>query len=209
MARYIGPVCKICRREEQKLFLKGSKCATPKCPVEKRAYPPGQHGRARRFKQSEYGLQLREKQKVRRTYGLLETQFRYFYEKAVRQKGITSEILLQLLERRLDNVIYRLGFAPSRKAARQLVRHRHFLVNEKPVDIPSYILKAGDIIKVKEKSKKLEMIHASMRKIREGRLLPWLELDKAGMKGSILNIPSRTDIPLDANESLIVELYSK
>ncbi|MFQ5863644.1 MAG: 30S ribosomal protein S4 [bacterium] len=209
MARYTGPVCKLCRREEQKLFLKGIKCTTPKCPVEKKSYPPGQHGTARRFKQSDYGIQLREKQKVRRMYGLMESQFRNFFAKAERQKGITSEILLQLLERRLDNVVYRLGFAASRKAARQLVRHRHFLVNDKLVDIPSYILKAGDVIRVKDKSKKSEVIHASMRRIREGRLLPWLELDKAGMKGSLLNIPSRADIPLDANESLIVELYSK
>lgn len=209
MARYIGPVCKICRREGQKLFLKGSKCTTPKCPVEKKAYPPGQHGRTRRFKHSEYGIQLREKQKVRRTYGLLETQFRNFFSKAERHKGITSEILLQLLERRFDNIVYRLGFAPSRSAARQLVRHRHFLVNDKLVNIPSYIINAGDVIQVQEKSKKLDIIHASMRKIREGRLLPWLELDKAGMKGTMLNIPSRADIPIDVNESLIVELYSK
>ncbi|MFQ6112587.1 MAG: 30S ribosomal protein S4 [bacterium] len=209
MARYLGPVCKLCRREEQKLFLKGMKCTSPKCPLEKKSYPPGQHGTARRFKQSDYGLQLREKQKVRRMYGLMESQFRNAFAKAERQKGITSEILLQLLERRLDNIVYRLGFAASRRAARQLVRHRHFLVNNKLVDIPSYILKAGDIVRVKDKSKKLEVIHASMRKIREGRLLPWLELDKAGMKGTLLNIPSRADISLDANESLIVELYSK
>ncbi|MFQ5602874.1 MAG: 30S ribosomal protein S4 [bacterium] len=209
MARYVGPVCKLCRREEQKLFLKGSKCTSPKCPIDKKNYPPGQHGTRRRFKQSEYGIQLREKQKVRRIYGLLEKQFRIFFAKAERQKGITSEILLQLLERRLDNVVYRLGFAPSRKSARQLILHRHFLVNDRTVNIPSYILNAGDVVQVKEKSKKFEMIHASMRRMREGRLLPWLELDKASMKGSLLNIPSRADIPLDANESLIVELYSK
>ncbi|MFQ5823419.1 MAG: 30S ribosomal protein S4 [bacterium] len=209
MARYLGPVCKLCRREEQKLFLKGLKCTSPKCPVEKRNYPPGQHGTRRRFKQSDYGIQLREKQKVRRMYGLMESQFRSYFAKAERQKGITSENLLQILERRLDNVIYRLGFAPSRKAARQLVRHSHFLINDHLVDIPSYILKAGDVVKVKDKSKKLEIIHASMRKIREGRLMPWLELDKAGLKGRLLNIPSRADIPLDVNESLIVELYSK
>ncbi|MFQ5705844.1 MAG: 30S ribosomal protein S4 [bacterium] len=209
MARYIGPVCKICRREGQKLFLKGSKCTSSKCPIEKRAYPPGQHGRIRRFKQSEYGIQLREKQKVRRTYGLLESQFRNYFATAERQKGITSEILLQLLERRLDNVVYRLGFASSRKEARQLVRHRHFLVNDKLVDIPSYSLKAGDEVKVKEKSKKLEVIHASMKKMREGQLLPWLELDKARMTGTMLTVPKRADIPLEADESLIVELYSK
>jgi small subunit ribosomal protein S4 len=209
MARYIGPVCKLCRREEQKLFLKGSKCATPKCPVEKRNVPPGQHGSARRFKQSNYGVQLREKQKVRRIYGILERQFRNSFQKAERQKGITSEALLQELECRLDNVVYRLGFAPSRKSARQMVRHRHFLVNDKIVNVPSYHLKAGDVVQVREKSKKLEIIHASMKRMKEGRLLPWLDLDKAGMKGSLLNIPGRADIPLEANESLIVELYSK
>jgi small subunit ribosomal protein S4 len=209
MARYDGAVCKLCRREEQKLFLKGAKCHSPKCPVERKSYPPGQHGTRRRFKQSEYGIQLREKQKVRRIYGILEKQFRNYFAKADRQKGITSEILLQLLERRLDNVIYRLGFAPSRPAARQMVLHRHFLVNEKAVNIPSYTLKAGDVIRVKDKSKKLESIHESMKKIREGRLMPWLDLDKAGMKGTLMSIPSRADLPLEVNESLIVELYSK
>ena len=209
MARYIGPVCKLCRREEEKLFLKGAKCMTPKCPVDKKAYPPGQHGTRRRFKQSEYGIQLRAKQKVRRIYGVLESQFRNYFESAEQQKGITSENLLQLLERRLDNIVYRLGFAPSRKSARQLVRHRHFMVNGKLVDIPSYNLKAGDEVKVKDKSKKLETIHAAMKKIREDKQLPWLELDKAGMVGTLMNIPARADIPLEINESLIVELYSK
>ncbi|RMF58994.1 MAG: 30S ribosomal protein S4 [Calditrichaeota bacterium] len=209
MARYIGPVCKLCRREEQKLFLKGAKCFSPKCPVEKKSYPPGQHGTRRRFKQSEYGIQLREKQKVRRMYGLLERQFRNYFSKAERQKGITSEALLQLLERRLDNVVYRLGFAPSRSAARQLVTHRHFLVNGRPVNIPSFLLKAGDVVNVKEKSKKLDIIHTSMKKMKEGKLVPWLELDKAAMKGTLLNIPARADMQLEVNESLIVELYSK
>ena len=209
MARYIGPVCKLCRREEQKLFLKGTRCTSPKCPVDSKGYPPGQHGTSRRFKRSEYGIQLREKQKVRRTYGLLERQFRNFFSKAERQKGITSEILLQLLESRFDNIVYRLGFAPSRKSARQLIRHKHFMVNEAPVTIPSYIIKAGDVVRVRDKSKKLEFIHASMRKMREGKLLSWLDLDKASMKGTLLNVPARADIPLDANESLIVELYSK
>ncbi len=209
MARYIGPACKLCRREEQKLFLKGSKCTTPKCPLDKKSYPPGQHGTRRRFKQSEYGIQLREKQKVRRMYGLLETQFRNYFEKAERQKGITSENLLQLLERRLDNSVYRFGFASSRKTARQLVRHGHFMVNGRAVDIPSYILKPGDVVQVKDKSKRLDVIHSSMKKMREGKLLPWLDLDKAGMKGTLLNNPSRDDIPLEINESLIVELYSK
>jgi len=209
MARYTGPVCKLCRREGQKLFLKGSKCTTPKCPVEKKSYPPGQHGTRRRFKQSEYGIQLREKQKVRRMYGLLETQFRNYFEKADKAKGITSEVLLQLLERRIDNIVYRLGFAPSRKTARQLVLHKHFTVNDKPVNIPSYVLKPGDVVQVKGKSKKLDIIHNSMKKIRDGKLLPWLDLDKASMKGTLLSNPARADIPLEVNESLIVELYSK
>ncbi len=209
MARYTGPVCKLCRREVQKLFLKGSKCTSPKCPLEKRSYPPGQHGNTRRFKQSDYGVQLREKQKVRRIYGLLERQFHNTFDAAIRIKGITSEVLLQYLERRLDNIVYRLGFAPSRKAARQLVRHGHFMVNDRLVNVPSFKLKAGDIIQVREKSKKLEVIHSSLKRMREGKLVPWLELDKAGLKGALMNIPARADIPLEANESLVVELYSK
>ncbi len=161
------------------------------------------------MKLSEYGVQLREKQKIRRIYGLLERQFRNYYEKALKIKGITGENLLRLLERRLDNVVYRLGFAPSRAAARQLVRHRHFLVNNHPVDIPSFSLRPGDMIKVRDKSRKMELIHASMRRMKEGRLLPWLELDKANMTGTVLEIPGRADIPIEANENLVVELYSK
>ena len=209
MARYKGPDCKLCRREGQKLFLKGIKCNSNKCPFETKGYAPGQHGRTRRFKQSEYGVQLREKQKVRRIYGILETQFRNYFAKADRIKGITGENLLQLLESRLDNVVYRLGFAPSRKTARQLVRHRHFLVNDKPVDIPSYNVKAGDVIKVRDKSKKLTVVHTSLRKIKDDRQYSWLELDKAKLVGTFVNIPDRADIPGMINESLIVELYSK
>lgn len=209
MARYIGPVCKLCRREEKKLFLKGAKCTSPKCPIEKRNFPPGQHGRNRRFKVSEYGTQLREKQKMRRIYGLLERQFENTYSKAQRIKGVTGENLLKLLERRLDNIVYRLGFAPSRSAARQLVRHRHFMVNNRLVDIPSYLVKTGDVIQVREKSRKLEIIHGAMRKIREGKLFPWLDLNKASMAGTVLDIPGRADIPTEVNEALIVELYSK
>lgn len=209
MARYIGPVCKLCRREEKKLFLKGAKCTSPKCPIEKRNFPPGQHGKNRRFKVSEYGLQLREKQKMRRIYGLLERQFHNTYKKALRVKGVTGENLLRLLERRLDNIVYRLGFAPSRNAARQLVRHRHFLVNDRLVDVPSYLVKSGDVIKVREKSRKLEIIHASMRRMREGKALPWLDLNKANLTGTVLEIPARADIPTEVNEGLIVELYSK
>ena len=209
MGRYIEPSCRLCRRERQKLFLKGTKCFTEKCPVERRAYPPGQHGQSRRQKISEYGVQLREKQKIRRMYGLMEQQFRNYFEKALRRTGRTGETLVKMLESRLDNVVYRLGFAPSRKAARQLVTHGHLLVNNRTVNIPSYILRAGDVIQVQEKSKKLEAIHASMKRMKDSTMLPWLSLDKAAMSGTFLNIPERADVPLNANEQLIVELYSK
>jgi small subunit ribosomal protein S4 len=209
MARYTDPSCRLCRREKQKLFLKGTKCFTEKCPVERRAFPPGQHGQSRRTKISEYGVQLREKQKVRRMYGLQETQFRNTFERALKQTGRTGETLVKLLERRLDNVVYRLGLAPSRKAARQLVNHGHFMVNNRSVDIPSYLLKAGDSIQVRDKSKKLEVLHASMKRMKETAMLPWLSLDKAAMTGVFLNVPERADIPLNADEQLIVELYSK
>jgi len=209
MARYTDPSCRLCRRERQKLFLKGTKCFTEKCPVERRAYPPGQHGQSRRQKVSEYGLQLREKQKVRRMYGLMETQFRNTFAKALKQTGRTGETLVKMLERRLDNVVYRLGFAPSRKAARQLVVHGHFIVNNVPVDVPSYLLKPGDTIHVRDKSKKMEVLHASMKRMKDATMLPWLSLDKAAMVGTFLNVPERADIPLNADEQLIVELYSK
>ena len=209
MARYTDASCRLCRREKQKLFLKGTKCFTEKCPVERRAFPPGQHGQSRRTKISEYGVQLREKQKVRRMYGLQEKQFRNTFERALKQTGRTGETLVKLLERRLDNVIYRLGLAPSRKAARQLVNHGHFLVNNHSVDIPSYLLKAGDSIQVRDKSKKLEILHASMKRMKDTAMLPWLSLDKAAMTGVFLNVPERADIPLNADEQLIVELYSK
>ena len=209
MARYTDPSCRLCRRERQKLFLKGTKCFTEKCPVERRAFPPGQHGQSRRMKISEYGVQLREKQKIRRMYGLMETQFRNYFAKALKQTGRTGETLVKMLERRLDNVIYRMGFAPSRKAARQLVTHGHFLVNNQPVDIPSYLLRAGDTIQVRDKSKKLDILHASMKRMKDTAMLPWLSLDKAAMVGTFLNVPERADIPLNADEQLIVELYSK
>jgi small subunit ribosomal protein S4 len=189
--------------------LKGTKCNTNKCPFERKGYAPGQHGRTRRFKQSEYGVQLREKQKVRRIYGILEQQFSNYFEKAERMKGVTGDVLLQLLESRLDNVIYRLGFAPSRRAARQLVRHRHFMVNDQIVDIPSYSLRAGDVVKVQDKSKKLAVIHSALRKIKDDRQYSWLSLDKANLTGTFLTVPNRVDIPDPINESLIVELYSK
>ncbi|MCK6603273.1 MAG: 30S ribosomal protein S4 [Ignavibacteriaceae bacterium] len=208
MARYNDAVCKLCRREKQKLFLKGSKCFSERCPIEKKNYPPGQHGVSRRPKISEYGVQLREKQKIKRTYGVLETQFRNLFEKATRQKGITGSNLVKLLERRLDNVVYRLGFATSRKAARQLVRHRHILLNNELVDIPSYIVAAGDVIKIKEKSKKLDSIHDSLKRVKEGQY-SWLLIDKPNLAGTFLQVPEREEIPLNANEQLVVELYSK
>ena len=208
MARYTGPVCKLCRREKQKLFLKGSKCHSPKCPIENKNYPPGEHGLNRRVKFSEYGVQLREKQKVKRIYGILETQFHNYYVKANKAKGVTGENLVQLLERRLDNVVFRLGLAPSRNSARQLILHRHFEVNGKVVDIPSYLLSPGDKITVRAKSKKLDIVHNSLRRTKEN-IYNWLSIDKAALAGTFLNVPARDDVPLNANEQLIVELYSK
>lgn len=208
MARYTDSVCKLCRRERQKLFLKGQKCFTDKCPIEHRNYPPGQHGVSRRAKISEYGVQLREKQKIKRIYGLLETQFRNYFEKATKQKGKTGENLIKLLERRLDNVVYRIGFASSRKQARQLIKHRHFLVNNQLVDIPSYLLNPGDVIQVKEKSKKLDAIHNSLKRVKDNTY-NWITVDKASLSGTFVQIPERVDIPLNANEQLVVELYSK
>lgn len=209
MGRYIEASCRLCRRERQKLFLKGTKCFTEKCPVERRGYPPGQHGQTRRQKISEYGVQLREKQKIRRMYGLMENQFRNYFDEALHQTGRTGESLVKLLERRLDNVVYRLGLAPSRKAARQLVTHGHLMVNNRVVNAPSYLMKPGDAVQVREKSKKFEVIHSSMKRIKDNMLPPWLNLDKASMVGTFLNVPERADIPLNANEQLVVELYSK
>ena len=208
MARYIDSVCKLCRRERQKLFLKGQKCYTEKCPIEARNYPPGEHGQRRRSKVSEYGIQLREKQKIKRIYGLLETQFRNYFKKANKQKGITGENLIKLLECRFDNIVYRLGLAASRNQARQLIRHRHFMINERLVDIPSYSLTAGDIIKVRDKSKKLDAIHNSMKRVKD-TAYSWLTIDKANLTGTYVQVPERADVPLNANEQLVVELYSK
>jgi small subunit ribosomal protein S4 len=208
MARYRDANCKLCRREGEKLFLKGTRCMSDKCALERREYAPGQHGQGMRRKVSGYGLQLREKQKIRRTYGILERQFHNYFENAVRRTGITGEALVQFLERRLDNVVYRLGFAPSRKAARQFVRHRHIIVDGRIVDIPSYLLKPGQIIRVKDRSKKLDMIHDAMKTGR-GEEYPWLRLNKAALEGELLHVPARADIPLTANEQLVVELYSK
>lgn len=208
MARYTGANCKLCRRERQKLFLKGMKCLTEKCPLERKNYAPGQHGASKRAKYSEYGLQLREKQKAKRIYGILEKQFRNYFEKALRIKGVTGENLIKLLERRLDNVVYRLGFAPSRKAARQLILHSHFTLNGKVVNIPSILVKPGDEIQVREQSKNLEVIHNSLKRANDG-MYSWLQIDKAKLTGKFLQIPERAEIPLKVNEQLIVELYSK
>lgn len=210
MARYTDAACKLCRREKQKLFLKGAKCFSEKCPVERRTYPPGQHGiNDRRAKVKEYTLQLREKQKVKRQYRVLEKQFRLTFERASRAKGATGEVLVRLLELRLDNIVYRLGLAPSRAAARQLVLHRHFMLNNRPVNIPSMKVKVGDIVQVRPKSRSLETIHESLRRVTERNVPGWLQLDKAALKGTLLNLPERADIPLNANEQLVVELYSK
>jgi len=209
MARLTGPVCKLCRREGEKLFLKGTRCLSAKCSFDKRSYVPGQHGVGQRSKLSEYGVQLREKQKVKRIYGILETQFRNYYERATRQKGISGETLLKLLESRLDNVIYRLGLAPSRNSARQLILHRHFRVNSRIVNVPSFLLRPNDVIEVQEKSRKLNAIHESMKRIKDDAMLPWLSLDKAKMQGVFMDVPSRQDIPVNVQENLIIELYSK
>lgn len=209
MARYRDPNCKLCRREGMKLFLKGARCMTDKCAFERRGYAPGQHGQSGRRKGSEYGFQLREKQKIRRIYGILEKQFRNYFETAARQKGITGENLLVLLECRLDNLVYRLGFAPSRKSARQLVLHRHFSVNDKIVDIPSFQVRPGNIVKVREKSRNLDIIHSSLKDVGKAFDYPWLRLDKAKMEGELLEKPKRLDIPVTVQEQMVVELYSK
>jgi small subunit ribosomal protein S4 len=198
----------LCRRENLKLFLKGERCYTDKCAIERRNYPPGQHGQARK-KFSDYGAQLREKQKVRRLYGVLENQFRNIFKEADRRKGITGETLLSLLERRLDNTVYRLGFANSRNEARQLVRHNHLLVNQSKVNIPSYIVKPGDIIEVREKSKKIVHILEALEGVARRGVPQWLELDKEQLKGNVKALPTREEITIPIQEKLIVELYSK
>lgn len=206
MARYTGPTCKLCRREGVKLYLKGDRCYSEKCAVARRAYAPGQHGQNRK-KLTNYGLQLREKQKARRIYGILEAQFRKYYEEADRQKGITGENLLRLLEMRLDNVVFRLGFANSRVEARQLVRHSHFTVNGKKVNIPSYEVKVGDVIAVTEKSRNSDKFKAIAEVATN--VPKWLTVDKDKMEGQIVALPQREDIDIPVNETLIVELYSK
>lgn len=209
MARYTGPVCRLCRGEDMKLFLKGDRCYTDKCGYERRAYAPGQHGQARRRKTSNYGAQLREKQKVKRIYGLAEKQFRGYYYKATRMKGVAGENLLQLLERRLDNVVYRLGFASDHAEARQLVRHGHFKVNGRKVNIPSFLCRTNDVIEVQEGSKKVARVGESLAAVDRRGVPRWLELEKEAFKGRLISLPSREDLTLPIREQLIVELYSR
>ncbi|MEM1485166.1 30S ribosomal protein S4 [Oscillospiraceae bacterium PP1C4] len=205
MARYTGPVCRLCRRENKKLFLKGERCYTDKCAVTRRASVPGQHGKARK-KISEYGIQLRAKQQARRYYGILEGQFAKYFEMAENKAGMTGENLLRICESRLDNVVYRLGFASSRKEARQLVRHNHFTVNGKKANIPSILLKAGDVVAVNSKSEKIKTV---VEAFGSRPVAKWLDCNKANMSGRVIELPNREDIDLDVEEHLIVELYSK
>lgn len=208
MARYREALCRLCRREGEKLFLKGDRCFTEKCSVERRKYPPGQHGQ-RRTKMSEYATQLREKQKVRNSYGVLEGQFRRYYEKAASGKGVTGEVLLQLLERRLDNVIYRMGFADNRRQARQLVGHGFVAVNGRRASVPSYQLRPGDEVTIMEKGRKIPFVADAISKAGHRGLPTWVEVDGNSFKGKVLHVPLRSEIALEAQEQLIVELYSK
>ncbi len=208
MAKYRGPVCRLCRREGEKLFLKGSRCMTEKCAIERRSYPPGQHGQGRP-RLSDYSLQLREKQKLRRIYGLQERQFRGVFKRAERQSGVTGDALLRLLECRLDNVAYRLGFGSSRKEARQMVSHGHVTVNGKRVTVPGALVKAGDVVEVRERSRKLAAIQAALDAVDSRGIPEWLELDKAAFKGTIRSLPTKEQITLPVNEQMVVELYSR
>ncbi len=207
MSRYVGPNCRFCRREGAKLFLKGERCGLEKCSFERRSYAPGQHGQRLRRKQSNYSVQLRAKQQLARLYGIREGQFRGYYKESTRVPGVSGENLLRLLESRLDNVVYRLGFAPSRKAARQLVRHNHIVVNDRRVNIPSFLTSPGDVIKVEERSRQLDGIHESLRRSRD--LVPWLSVDKVNLQGSVLERPNREDIPTVAEEQIVIEFYSR
>ncbi len=208
MARYRDSLCRLCRREGEKLFLKGDRCFTDKCAFERRKYAPGQHGSGR-SKISDYGLQLREKQKVKRIYGVLERQFRKYFAEAQKRKGVTGELLLQFLEMRLDNIVYRLGFASNRRQARQLVNHGHILVNGRKVNIPSYRVRVGEQIEVREASRSIPFVQESIAKIENRGLAEWLELDPDNFRGKVVSMPSREQIPLTVKENLIVELYSK
>ncbi|TMQ66342.1 MAG: 30S ribosomal protein S4 [Candidatus Eisenbacteria bacterium] len=209
MATYREAKCRLCRREGEKLFLKGTRCFTEKCAFERRGYAPGEHGKDRRPKETQYGVQLRMKQKTRRIYGVLEAQFRNYFAKAEHQKGVTGQNLLLALERRLDNLVFRLGFAPSRSAARQLVRHRHFTVNEHIVDIPSFSVRVGDEIRVRPGSKDSVAIQASLEASKSREMMSWLSLDAEKLSGRLLEYPTRGNIPTKVSEQLIVELYSK
>ena len=209
MARYREAVCRLCRREGIELYLKGDRCFTDKCAIKRRGYPPGQHGQRRMKKHSDYGVQLREKQKARRIYGLLEKQFHNYFVKADRMKGKTGDNLLILLERRLDNVVYKLGFAVTRRESRQLVRHGHFLVKGRRVTIPSFLVRPGDIVEMREKSRKIPSVNDSLDAVARKGIPPWLELERENFRGNVMAIPSRTDITEPIQEQLIVELYSK
>ena len=209
MARYTGSVCRLCRRENLKLFLKGDRCYSDKCAFDRRSYPPGQHGQRRGRKISDYGIQLREKQKVKRMYGLSEKQFHLFFKRADKQKGITGINLLIALERRLDNVVYRLGFVDSRAQGRHFVRHNHFLVNDKNVNIPSYLIKIGDTIEVREKSRKIQAISDALGAVVRRGVPQWLDLEKENLKGVVKSFPVREELTTPIQEQLIVELYSR
>lgn len=208
MARYIGPVCKLCRRENMKLYLKGDRCYSDKCSYDRRPYPPGQHGQGR-IKFSEYGVRLREKQKVRRMYGMLEQQYRRYFSLAERQRGVTGENLLRLLERRLDNVAYRMGFGATRAEARQLVRHNHILINERRVNVPSCLVKPGDVVCIRERSRKIKRIQEAMETIERRGTPAWLEVEPKEFRGTIKAMPSREDVSAQIQEQLIVEFYSR
>ena len=207
MSRYTGPNCRQCRREGTKLFLKGERCVLEKCAFERRSYAPGQHGQRMRRKQSDYSVQLRAKQQLARLYGVREGQFRGYYREATRESGVSGENLLRLLESRLDNVVYRLGLAPSRKAARQLVRHNHIAVNGRRVSIPSYLTSPGETIQVAERSRQLDIVHESLRRAKE--VVPWLAVDKVNLQGTVLEKPNREDIPTVAEEQVVIEFYSR
>jgi small subunit ribosomal protein S4 len=208
VARYIGALCRICRREGEKLFLKGDRCYTEKCAIERKKYPPGQHGQGYR-KLSDYGIQLREKQKVRKMYGLLEKQFRRYFYEAERKKGITGEVLLQLIESRLDTIVFRMGFAPNRRRARQIIKHGHIIVNGKEVNLPSYSIKGGDVVEVREVSRDMPEIADSLAKGEHRGMPGWVEVDAPNFRGKVSHIPSREEMQLPVQEQLIVELYSK
>jgi small subunit ribosomal protein S4 len=209
LARYRGSKCRLCRRENLKLFLKGDRCYSDKCAFDRRGYPPGQHGQRRGRKISDYGIQLREKQKVKRIYGLSEKQFRLFFKRADRKKGITGTTLLVLLETRLDNIVYRLGFTASRNEGRHLVRHNHFLVNGRKANIPSFQVKIGDVVELKEKSRNITAVNSAMEAVARRGIPQWLEMDSKNFKASVISMPTREDITMPIQEQLIVELYSK